>query len=371
MSPPEPPGPALPASLGPGPHFMPDATYGVVRATGPDDLERAGVRIVMTNAFHLMIRPGITTVTALGGVKPLLGWKGTVATDSGGFQAFSLLRQNPRHGRIDNHGLTVTPEGADDKITLTPEKAVQNQLRLGSDILFCLDDCTHPGDTPEVQETSVRRTLLWARACKQAFTEALQRRRPEAPPPPRLFGVIQGGRNPALRRACAEALLEIGFDGFGFGGWPIDEEGELVRDMLQLTRELVPRTFPMHALGVGHPASVVACTRMGYDLFDSALPTRDARRGRLYTFRTPAPDLHREPREWFERLYLQDDRHRKDDSPLDPDCPGPCCTRHSRGYLHHLHRIEDALFLRLATIHNLLFMRRLTDLLRAEASPAA
>jgi queuine tRNA-ribosyltransferase len=363
----------LPAALGPGPHFMPDATYGVVRATGPDDLERAGVRIVMTNAFHLMIRPGITTVRALGGVKSLLGWNGVVATDSGGFQAFSLIRQNSRYGRIDAHGLTVIPEGATDRISLTPEKAVQNQLRLGGDILFCLDDCTHPSDPADQQELSVRRTIAWARDCKEAFVHGLAQRRTDldAPDRPRLFGVIQGGRSPELRRACAEALLEIGFDGYGFGGWPIDEDGELLRDMLQLTRELVPRPFPMHALGVGHPGSVAACSRMGYDLFDSALPTRDARRGRLYAFRSVDPDLRRDPKEWLETVYIQDERHMKDDRPLSEGCTGPCCTRHSRGYLHHLHRIEDALYLRLATLHNLAFMRRLTDLLRHEATPAS
>lgn len=368
---PESPSPPLPGGLGPGPHFMPDATYGVVRATGPDDLERAGVRIVMTNAFHLMLRPGITTVRALGGVKGLLGWPGVVATDSGGFQAYSLIRQNARYGRIDRHGLTFVPEGSSDKIALTPEKAIQNQLRLGGDLLFCLDDCTHPEDPPAEQEESVRRTVEWARVCRTAFDRGLEQRQASPATRPRLFGVIQGGRNPQLRRACAEALLEIGFDGFGFGGWPLDDDGALMADILQLTRELVPGKYPMHALGVGHPASVAACTRMGYALFDSALPTRDARRGRLYTFTTAQPDPSGEARDWFRTVYIQDERHLKDSRPLDDGCPGPCCTRHSRGYLHHLHRIEDALYFRLATLHNLHFMRRLTDALRGPAGPAA
>lgn len=357
----------LPGGLGPGPHFMPDATYGVVRGTGADDLERAGIRIVMTNAYHLMLRPGITTLKALGGVKKFLGWSGVVATDSGGFQAFSLIRQNSRCGRIHDGGLTITPEGATDKILLTPDKAIQNQLRLGGDILFCLDDCTHPNDTQAEQELSVRRTVKWARGCKVAFDRGLAGRSVDDARRPRLFAVVQGGRTPALRQACAEELLGMGFDGFGFGGWPIDEDGNLVQDMLELTRQLIPKEYPMHALGVGHPVSIMACARMGYDLFDSALPTRDARRGRLYAFRGE-PALHANPAEGIEMVYIQDDRHMKEERPLSPDCPGVCCARYSRGYLQHLWRVEDSLFARLATIHNLTFMRRLTDLLRVEAA---
>lgn len=347
---------------------MPDATYGVVRVTGADDLETAGVRIVMTNAFHLMLRPGISTVRTLGGAKAFLSWNSILATDSGGFQAYSLIRENSKYGRIDDHGLLIRPEGSSEKILLGPAKAIQNQMRLGSDILFCLDDCTHPSDAPSEQEASVRRTIAWARQCKQAFSDLVAQQPERKTSRPLLFGVIQGGRDPRLRRTCAEALLEIGFDGFGYGGWPVDEQGQLVRDILQLTRELVPREFPMHALGVGHPASIVECARMGYMLFDSALPTRDARRGRIYCFTDDKPDLSAEAKSWLEFLYMQDERHIKDCRPLSSLCPGPCCTRYTRGYLHHLHRIDDGLFSRLATIHNLLFMRRLTNLLREEAN---
>jgi queuine tRNA-ribosyltransferase len=352
--------------LGPGPHFMPDATYGVVRATGADDLERAGVRVMMTNAFHLMLRPGMSTIRALGGGKAFLGWNQLLATDSGGFQAYSLIRENAKYGRIDERGMTFLPEGQREKVLLGPTKAIQNQVRLGSDILFCLDDCTHPDDSPAEQEKSVRRTVAWARECKEAFTAALAPMKREPRARPLLFGVIQGGREERLRRICAEALLEIGFDGFGYGGWPIDEQGQLVRDMLQLSRELVPRQFPMHALGVGHPASVVECARLGYHLFDSALPTRDARRGRLYCLTAEAPELSGDVKSWLDFIYIQDERHIKDSRPVSEFCTGPCCTRYSRGYLQHLNRIEDALYPRLATIHNLLFMRRLTTLLQAE-----
>jgi queuine tRNA-ribosyltransferase len=173
----------------------------------------------------------------------------------------------------------------------------------------------------------------------------------------------------ALRRACAQGLLEIGFDGYGFGGWPLDSDGNLLEDMLSLTRELIPTKYPMHGLGVGHPGSIVKCNRMGYALFDSALPTRDARRGRLYVFGSRDPDFSRPHKEWLYTCYLQDERYMKVSEPLDANCVGLCCQRYSTSALHHLFRIEDPLFLRLATIHNLSQMTRLCRSLRAPAGP--
>lgn len=363
------PAESLAALLRDGPLFLPDATYGVVRATDAVDLEQAGVRMLMVSAFHLMQRPGTGTVTALGGIKAMMGWRGLAATDSGGFQAYSLIRENPRYGKITDEGLVFVPEDGDKKIQLTPERSIQTQMRLGADLMFCLDDCTHPGEPREEQARSVRRTIAWAKACKAAFALAVEMRRLDAGARPLLFGVIQGGRDADLRRACAEALIETGFDGFGYGGWPLDADGALVADMLALTRELVPATLPMHALGVGHPASVAACHRMGYRMFDSALPTRDARRGRLYRFRTDDPDLARPAKEWLETVYIQDKVHLKQEAPLAQSCPGLCCRRYTTGYLHHLFRINDALFARLATIHNLAFMRRLMDRLGGTPAP--
>jgi queuine tRNA-ribosyltransferase len=170
-----------------------------------------------------------------------------------------------------------------------------------------------------------------------------------------------------LRKQCAEALLEIGFDGFGFGGWPLDNKGQLLTDIITYTRELVPPRLPMHALGIGHPANVLECARMGYDIFDSAMPTRDARHSRLYVFTTPdslpAPGA---TEKWFSYLYINDDKAIKNNGPISPYCDCLCCSRYSVAYLHHLFKIDDSLFLRLATIHNLRFMIQLVERLRAE-----
>lgn len=353
-----------------GPHFAPDATYGAVRAVGSDELADLGIQLIMTNAFHLMLKPGISTLTALGGAKGMTGWNGLLATDSGGFQTLSLIRENSKYGKIEDDGLVFIPEGGRDRILLSPEKSIQNQLRLGGDIMFCLDDCTYPASDEREQEVSVRRTLAWAKACRKTFDEIVARR-PQTKPRPSLFAVVQGGRNLELRRRCAEGLLEIGFDGFGFGGWPLDADGNLVADMLEFTRECIPDRFPMHALGVGHPASISLCSHMGYAFFDSALPTRDGRRGRLYSFRSENPDLRRPGREWFRMHYLQDDIYMKSSKPISTECQAACCRHYSAGYLHHLFRIDDPLYLRLGTLHNLDFMMRLGRLLASQKDVSA
>ncbi|MCD6288988.1 MAG: queuine tRNA-ribosyltransferase family protein [Anaerolineae bacterium] len=344
------------------PAFLPDATMGVVRAVDSEDLERCGVQALVMNTFHLMQRPGTSTIQALGGIHAMSGWRRPIITDSGGFQAYSLIRQDPHNGRLDDRGITFRPEGARRRFRLTPEKSVQLQLRYGADIVICLDDCTHADAPLEEQREAVRRTVDWARRCKEEFQRGVERRGLEGARRPLLFAVVQGGRSRELRKQCAESLLEIGFDGFGYGGWPLDADGRLLADMLAYTRELIPDRFPMHALGVGHPPSVVECVKMGYDLFDSAMPTRDARHGRLYTFMTdPASGL---VGDWFGYVYVGDDKHIKSDEPVSSFCDALCCTRYSLGYLHHLFKIKDSLYLRLATIHNVRFMMMLMGLLR-------
>ncbi|MBN1992480.1 MAG: queuine tRNA-ribosyltransferase family protein [Anaerolineae bacterium] len=342
------------------PAFLPDATRGVVRAVDSADLERCGVQALVMNTFHLMQRPGSSTVQALGGLHQMAGWPRPIVTDSGGFQAYSLIRQNPKNGRLSEQGLTFWPEGAARKYQLTPEKTIQLQMNYGADIVICLDDCTHPHDPRETQEISVRRTISWAKRGQNTFRRLIEQKNLAVEQQPKLYAVIQGGDFRDLRRACAEELLAIGFDGYGYGGWPLDAAGHLLTETLAYIRELVPPEYPLHALGVGHPANVVACARLGYDLFDSAMPTRDARRGRLYAFTTETGLAG----EWFTYVYAPDNKHIKTDAPVSPYCDCLCCANYSLGYLHHLFKINDNLFFRLATIHNLRFMTQLTERLR-------
>ncbi len=342
------------------PAFLPDATLGVVRCVDSRDLEECGIPALVMNTYHLMIKPGSTTINSMGGLHSFSGWRKPILTDSGGFQAFSLVHQNPKMGYFSNDGITFQPEGAARKYKLTPEKCIQLQMGYGSDILVCLDDCTHI-DAPESdQENSVQRTITWAKRCKKEFIKLLDQKQQRSILP-KLFAVVQGGGIRSLRKKCAEALLDIGFDGYGFGGWPLDSHGNLLTDILGYSREIIPAQFPMHALGVGHPLNIARCYRLGYDLFDSAMPTRDARHGRLMRFTSDMPSISPESSDWFEYVYIHDEKYIRSDEPLSATCDCHTCQSCSLGFLRHLFKIEDSLYLRLATIHNLRFITRLME----------
>ncbi len=351
------------------PAFLPDATTAVVRSVDARDLEQCGVEAVVMNTFHLMQRPGSSTVHALGGLHRMSGWQRPILTDSGGFQAYSLIRQNAKNGRLSDDGIIFQPDGAERKFVLTPEKSVRLQIGYGADVVVCLDDCTHVDAPAPVQLEAVERTVAWARRGKREFERVLGGKRMMGEQRPLLFAVVQGGGDLDLRRRCAQELLALGFDGYGYGGWPLDEQGKLLGDVLAYTRQVVGAEWPMHALGVGSPLNVVKCAQAGYELFDSALPTRDARHGRLYVWQADhLPPNAGADAGWFSYLYINDKKHVKTAVPISPHCDCWSCQRYSTGYLHHLHSIEDGLYARLATIHNLRFMTRLTELLRSQAS---
>lgn len=335
------------------PVFLPDATRGVVRTLDSADLEACGVEALVMSTYHLMQNPGSSTIQALGGLHRMAGWQRPIITDSGGFQIYSLIHQDPKFGSLSKKGATFRIDGRGHKFNLTPEKSIQLQLSYGADVVICLDDCTHVDDPLDIQRASVVRTIDWARRSKAEFNRLLEQKNLTPGNYPLIFGVIQGGGVKDLRKQCAEALLEIGFDGFGFGGWPLDAEGNLLRDILGYTRSLVPAEFPMHALGVAHPMNVDECYHLGYELFDGAMPTRDARHGRLYS-------------NGHAYVYILDERYIKASGPILSGCDCPVCTRYSLGYLHHLFKIGDSLSLRLATMHNLRFITRFVQDLRNE-----
>jgi len=345
------------------PVFMPDATYGYVRSLISSDLREVGLPILMMNAFHLMQKPGSSLISTLGGLHKMAAWPGLIMTDSGGFQAYSLIRQNAKFGNLTEKGIVFYPEGSSRKLLLTPEKSIQLQMGYGSDILICLDDCTNVTASRVEQVASVNRTLAWATRAKESYQAQLKSRKLSDEERPLLFAVIQGGAELDLRRRCAEGLLEIGFDGFGFGGWPLDEDSNLITDILEFTRSLIPREFPIHALGIGHPVGIVTSFRLGYEMFDCALPTRDARHGRLYTWSEAHPTLT-EDGSWLKFRYTNTEENFHDAGPISPDCDCECCRDYSMGYLFHLYRMRDTAYMRLATKHNLRFMTRLIERLK-------
>jgi queuine tRNA-ribosyltransferase len=339
-----------------------------VRSLDSTDLQSCNVPAVVMNSFHLMQRPGSSVVWALGGLHKMAAWPKPIVTDSGGFQAYSLIAQNPKWGSMSDNGIVLHPAGSPKKTILTPEKAIQLQLRFDTDIAICLDECTHVDAPFEAQEISTERTIKWARRCKDEFENIISRRKDLGPTRPLLFAVVQGGGFRELRKRCADALLEIGFDGYGYGGWPLDSQNNLLGEVLAYTRDLIPQAYPMHALGVGHPKNIVECARLGYQMFDSSMPTRDARHGRLYSLVGDPSDLSTKHKDgWLSFVYINDPKYVRSDRPITPGCICPCCTLYSLGYLHHLFKMGDGLFNRLATMHNLTFMSQLMAILGASS----
>ena len=358
------------------PAFFPDATRGVVRTVDSTDLVNCGVQGLIMNTYHLMTKPGPTTIKSAGGLHTFAGWGRPIITDSGGFQVFSLIRENAAYGEIRANEIIFRREGK--KTTLSPEKCIQSQLSYGSDVLMALDYCTHPADPYDVQAKAVETTIRWGKQCMDTFhrhTSVKNSRKVirnsgnqdpiDMPLTPQLFGIIQGGNSKPLRKECATALLEIGYPGFGFGGWPMDENGRLTEEILAYTAELIPNHMVKYAMGVGKPENIVACVKMGYNLFDCVIPTREARHNRLYAFNEDFEtrmqiDLSRD---FYKYIYPLDDIYRRDSRPVSTLCDCHTCTNYSRAYLRHLLSIGDGLGNRLATIHNLRFFTMLMELL--------
>ena len=349
------------------PVYFPDATRGVVRTVDSQDLEACGVQGLVVNVFHLSSRPGAGLIKRAGGIHSFMAWRRPVASDSGGFQLMSMIRENPRYGTITRRGIHFTDiDGSRKKVLFTPERSIRLQFDLGADLMVCLDDCPSPDATPEEVEASVERTIHWAQRCRAEFDRQLKARRFSDGPRPLLFGVVQGGYDKEMRTRCARALLPLGFNGFGFGGWPLTPDGELAADILAHTASLTPDHLPRFALGVGKPEHIVRCTGMGWRIFDCVLPTRDARHGRLYTFDAASLDaVNLQAPGFYRFVYIRDEKHKRQQGPVSAACDCPCCQHYSLSYLHHLFDVGDPLGLRLATLHNLRFYTQLLERITA------
>lgn len=354
----------------PLPVFVPDATRGTIRGVPTGLLPAHGVDALLVNTTHLAARPGAAVVRSLGGIHEFMGWDGPVISDSGGFQIYSLLAGEPGLGSVSTSGFSYRFSRKARFRRLTPRSCIELQLRLGADIVYCLDYCTHPAAPDGQQEQSVELTVRWAAQCRAVFDQAVADL--PASQRPRLFAVVQGGPDKDRRAWCAHALAEIGFDGYGYGGYPV-ADGGLVAEV-SLVAQLTPPGSPRHALGIGTPENLVAAWRTGYDIFDCALPTRNARRGILYTHLDRAALAATVagspaggdpgPARFYRITRLADERRVRQRGPVDPDCDCQLCRHHSAGYLAHLFAVEDAAAGTLASLHNLRFYTRLTSVLR-------
>jgi queuine tRNA-ribosyltransferase len=262
------------------PVFMPDATRGAVRYLTTKQLKDTGTKAIVTNTLHLLIHPGPEVIEKLGGIKEMMGWDGIVLTDSGGFQVFSLIHSKKWKGKVHENGATFKSPKQGDVYELTPESSIDIQMKIGSDVLVTLDDCRDTGLTRREAEESVERTVRWAKRCKERFESEYGGAKETGK---LLTCVVQGSNFLDLRERCAKELVDIGFDGYNFGGYVVDENGQLVVDEMSVVIENLPKDTIRYAMGVGKPEDIIKGWEMGYNLFDTVLVTRNARHGVVYT----------------------------------------------------------------------------------------
>lgn len=320
------------------PAFMPVGTAGTVKGMLPEQVRGSGADILLGNTYHLMLRPTAEVVAKLGGLHKFMQWDRPILTDSGGFQVMSLAKLR----KITEAGVTFQSHLDGNSYELTPERATQIQHLLGSDITMVLDECTSYPSTEKQAADSMRLSMRWAKRCKTAFKE----REGYA-----LFGIVQGGMHPELREESAKALQEIGFHGYAVGGLAVGEGQEVMLGVLDYTVPLLPTDRPRYLMGVGKPSDIVQAVMRGVDMFDCVIPTRAGRFGRGYTSEG--------------EINIKNACHTEDAAPLDNACGCPCCSRYSRGYLHHLFKADEMLGPLLLTLHNLQYYQNLMSEIRA------
>ncbi|NMB70196.1 tRNA guanosine(34) transglycosylase Tgt [candidate division WWE3 bacterium] len=340
------------------PAFFPDATHGAVKGLISDNLEYSKTTGVVVNAYHLYIDGVSDKLESYGGIHSYMNFNGLIISDSGGFQVMSLVRRNPKNGKITNDGVRFNINGKG-SFLFSPETSIETQIKIGSDIVMCFDDCTEPFESLIQQKHSVERTVLWAERCKKTFEHLTK----EMKSKPYLFGIIQGGDNLELRNECGTKLNQIGFDGYAFGGWPVDKNRFLMEEVLKATADLMPNDKPKYAMGVGKPDDIVKCFNMGYNMFDCVLPTRDARHERLYVYEgEPTKELlNKKP--FYSYIYIGSGKYANDFTKISEHCDCPVCEKYTKSYIYHLFKNEPNVAASLATIHNLRFYSKLMELL--------
>jgi queuine tRNA-ribosyltransferase len=338
------------------PVFMPVGTVGTVKGVPQDTLEELGVQILLNNTYHLYLRPGVEMIRQLGGVQKFMSWDHPILTDSGGFQVFSLSDLR----KVTEEGVTFRSHLDGSSHFFSPESATAAQIGLGADIIMAFDECTeHPAEYARTQ-ASMEMTLRWSTRSKKYFEEHKQ----EVPwfaergeKSQTLFGIVQGGMFPDLRRESAQRTVELDFPGYAIGGLSVGEPRPMTHEMVDAAIRFLPEDKPRYLMGVGTPEEIVHYVAQGVDMMDCVLPTRAARHGLLFTSEG--------------RITIKNARYASDDSPLDPNCGCKVCARYSRAYLRHLYASNELLAQVLNTIHNLAYylgtMKRVREEIRARA----
>jgi queuine tRNA-ribosyltransferase len=338
------------------PAFLPDATYGAVKMLSFRDVRKAGINQILSTTLHLHIKPGDKYIKRIGGMHKFFGWDGPILTDSGGWQVFSLIHQSGK-GKVTDEGAEFVLPTDGSKHTLTPEKSINIQANLGSDIIVVLDDPILGSATKKENRYSVDLTKNWAKRAKEEFLKRYKLDdgkfdNPKKYKRPLLFCVVQGGNYKDLRKECAKKLIEIGFDGFGYGGILLKDDIKTTREMLKYFAELVPEDKVRYGMGVGKPDDIKFCMENGYDLFDCVVPTRNGRHGQCFTS--------------FGSINVKSSKYRYDNRPIDRTCDCEACNSgkfplSSRSYLHCLLKQKEVSAMRLCSIHNLRHYSKLVN----------
>ncbi|MFO1256220.1 MAG: tRNA guanosine(34) transglycosylase Tgt [Sphingomonadaceae bacterium] len=324
------------------PAFMPVGTAATVKAMKPESVRATGADILLGNTYHLMLRPGAERVARLGGLHRFMNWDRPILTDSGGYQVMSLSELR----KITEEGVTFKSHLDGSRHLITPERSMEIQRLLGSDIVMAFDECPRADAPREVIEASMRMSMRWAARSRAGFDSGEDHAARAA-----LFGIQQGALDEALRRESAEALQEIGFDGYAIGGLAVGEGQAAMFATLDFAPDMLPADKPRYLMGVGKPDDLVGAVERGVDMFDCVLPSRSGRNGQGFT--------------WTGPVNLRNARHAEDAAPLDERCPCDACTHYSRAYLHHLHKSGEILGAMLLTEHNLTFYQQLMGAVRS------
>ena len=321
------------------PVFMPVATQGSVKALSSDDVKEIGAQCILTNTYHLYLRPGIEIIRHFGGLAKFMNWEGAVLSDSGGFQVYSL----PNLRKITENGVHFSSHIDGSKHFFTPEKVIEYQMMINSDILTHLDVCVeNPCEYTQAKE-ALRKTKNWAKRSIEYFKKNNDHNK-------LIFGIIQGSTYKDLRKESIEFIDELGFDGYAIGGLSVGEKKEVMWDILSFIMENIDREKPVYFMGLGDPLDIWMATSFGVDMYDCVLPTRNARNGQALTS--------------YGKIYVKNANFKKDDSPLDPECDCYTCKNYSKAYLSHLYKSGELLSHRLLSIHNLRFLIRQTEIMR-------
>lgn len=327
------------------PVFMPVGTQGTVKALSNQDVLDCGAEIILGNAYHLYLRPGLDIIRKAGGLHKFMGWSGPILTDSGGYQVFSLAKLR----KLSEDGAEFSSHIDGAKHTLTPEKVVEIQRALGSDIMMMFDECVHYPASRDYVEQSLALTTRWARRSKDFFLRTANGQRPTAERQ-LLFGIVQGGTYLDLRKKAAEDLTDIGFDGYAIGGVSVGEPENLIYEISEYTASMLPEDRPRYLMGVGTPPDVLEAISHGCDMFDCVVPTRNGRNGQAFTMNG--------------ELQLRNAEFKEDFVPIEAGCGCFACRNHTRSYIRHLFNTEEILGLRLVSLHNIHFYVRLIELSR-------